>query len=204
MMSLALRSGVGAVLLCLIAVLPAQSAPADGLLTLRDMPTGYALGAPPAAINNRVGEWCGGIVLPLTGMESIDEASAAFERGVFGPIVRQWVALLPEAPIGITDRLWERWTGCTWETTSDAGITTRYRMAEMAFPALGDESVAFRLEGEQPNGIGAVAGDVVVIRRGTVVTALTHLVAGYVVATIDSTATERYARIIEGRLSRVP
>ena len=135
---------------------------------------------------------------PTGGLAS-EYAEVQFTRGQLGPFIYQGVARTDEASAQrVMDDARALPEPCDWEETDRDGEVTSWRMRAMSFPAIGDDSVAYRMSATAS--ITAVEVDVVLIRRGDITTALVHIAAGLGSANVDSALTERLACMVDDRM----
>lgn len=129
--------------------------------------------------------------------KSIAIASVDFQNGQVGPfLVNSVVAYLPgEAESQFADML-SAVDQCATFTDTQDGTTTEWTVTPISFPKLGDQSFAIRASSEFI--LGFIEVDSVYIRIGDTVTSIQYMVLG--LQSIDSTQTEQFARMAEGRL----
>jgi hypothetical protein len=109
----------------------------------------------------------------LTKKETHDKAEAGFQKTTTGPFVLQTVGTAPDAAAHYTDMKTSlsSCVGQTW-TEISGGETVSYTFQEMSAAQVGDQSVAYRLNGSAPSGY-MVTMDFVLTQRGSVVTLYT-------------------------------
>lgn len=175
---------------------PSPVAPAalrGALLTADDLPPGWSAYAsepfPPP---------CG--ELPALETAAAARVEQTFGERAVGPFLRQLVASYPPgaaaAALAATRQLFD---DCPDWRGSYAGQSFRFRVAPLAFPALGDDSFALQLAADGPLFLEA-ASVLVFVRRGDVVTLLAYTAAGFGGAAVDRELTEQLAHRADARL----
>lgn len=176
---------------------PTETLLSEALLTLEDMPVGWTTG--PRVDTNGAGELslCG---VPAQYSPSA-QVDAAFQQSDIGPFVGQIVqAFAPgEAEGAVADGRAAAGSCTGWVETNEDGTQTQWRVSLLAFPQVGDETLALRLSAEGSS-FGVVTMDLVYVRRGDYLTGVAHSVWGYVVdsdrtATLVSRADEKLAAL---------
>jgi hypothetical protein len=129
------------------------------LLQLQDLPVGYRR-APVSSSNSSP---CGPPIAQLVARAEVD-----FARGPNGPFVFD---IIREVTAGtgaaVMTRFEARVAGCrTFSHKNSDGSIDTYRLSRLSFPALGDQSFAFRLDGKA-SGL-RFDSDVAVVRRGDI------------------------------------
>jgi len=134
------------------------AAAVDALLTLDDMPTGWTTAPELLEDQEDAGECTFNLDLPED-----DSARAAFKEGDLGPFVLSSVGRFvnADAAAGYVDEIQAFIDRC--QSSTEDGVATA--LSPLSFPALGDESLAFRITIDDPEAV-PVEGNVVVIRRG--------------------------------------
>lgn len=187
----------------------------QALLTLEDMPTGWTTSPDAGEDDEGAAEFCDG--LDITDDEADADAEASFEESEMGPFVSHAVARFDGAGDTRFAQLRQAIEECgDFETTDEDGNTLTGRLSAVSFPELGEESLAVRLSGtvttvadpdfgelELP-----MAGDLVFLRQGDVVTGLFHLAIDATAfggggGGLDSTITEDLARKAAEKLTRL-
>jgi hypothetical protein len=179
-------------------VAPAEALLSQALLTLEDMPVGWTAG--PRVDTNGTGELslCG---VPAQYSPSA-QVDAGFQQSDIGPFVGQVVqAFAPgEAEGAIADGRAATQSCGAWTETNEDGTQTQWQVSMLAFPQIGDETLALRLSAEgAPYGI--VTMDLVYVRRGDYLTGVAHSVWGYVV---DSDRTATLVNRADEKLAALP
>jgi len=159
---------------------------AGALLTIDDMPSGFAVDTSPDDEDRGVcGQPPASTVVP-----SIAQARVSFTRGALGPYVQQVTASFEESKaIEYMARLRESASCSSYSDPEVEGITSR--IAEMSFPKLGDDTLALRIGNDQ--GFNA---DIVFLRIDDTVT----LVGVGGLVAVDSALTEDLARKAEAKV----
>lgn len=178
--------------------MPLEAQLSEALLTLEDMPTGWTTGPPVAA--GGAGD------LTLCGVEPQASPSAqvrvGFQQSEIGPFVEQTVYAFPqgEATQAMAEALAASESCSEWTETNEDGTQTTWRASLMAFPDVGDETLALRVSAEAPI-LGTLTMDLVYVRRGDLVTGVAHSTWGFAV---DSEQTEAFVRRADEKLAGLP
>ena len=90
---------------------------------------------------------------------------------------------------------------CAWDEHMDDGPPLRFDVRPLALATLGDESVALAIT-MHGDGI-ATEAEVVFIRRGELVTMVTHLAVAEQAATLDPALTQQLAQRAAEKLSLI-
>ncbi len=176
---------------------PTDTLLSEALLTLEDMPVGWTAG--PRVDINGAGE------LSLCGVPARYSPNAqvdvGFQQSDIGPFVGQVVqAYEPgQAEGAVADGRAAAGSCSGWTETNEDGTQTQWRISRLAFPQVGDETLALRLSAEGTP-FGVVTMDLVYVRRGDYLTGVAHSVWGYVVdsertATLVGRADEKLAAL---------
>lgn len=167
----------------------------EKLLALDDLPAGWTTAPEEEDEDSGTTEWCGRDLEEE--FEPGVEAAVDFQKDDFGPFLSHSVERhegggAKEAIDAFieTAQECEEWT----ETDPDAGETT-FRLSPLSFPKLGDQTVAVRISGD--NDFVSFAGDVVVWRRGDLLSLLINVGIG---GDLDSALTEEMARKADAKL----
>jgi hypothetical protein len=179
------------------------------LLGSGDLPGGWS--ATRFSLDAGSAQPCGEAIALMA--RALAQAEADFERGAAGPFVTHTVARYATGTGAVamndTAALLNR---CTLWTGEHRGATLTFHAAPLAFPSLGEQSFAVRM---QVDGIAATAGRVaglfgglltaeshlVFVRRGDTAFLLTHSAAGVGDPSPDSRLTEQLARAADIRLT---
>jgi hypothetical protein len=176
---------------------PARAQAPAALLTPADLPGEWVEGPVP---DNGFGEatFCGAGRPQRAAAE--ESARAWFQGGMLGPIVYHTVDRTPDAEAVMED-FRALAVPCDWEVMGD-GVHERYRLEGLSSPALGDDSLAYRLTADL--GGAFLAADVIVIRRGGIVSLLVHAALDATAPPlVDTETTERLAGLADERLAAV-
>jgi hypothetical protein len=129
---------------------------AAALLTIDDMPTGWA-GSPPE--DDSDDDFCDDA--PKLGDPKI-EAEATFQEDEFGPVYFEAIGVYDDAE-AYMDKLEEVVDACrSFTDVDDEGTETTGSIQPLSFPKLGEETFAMRATGE--GGGFSFSGDFVIIR----------------------------------------
>ncbi|MFN8556062.1 MAG: hypothetical protein U0531_01470 [Dehalococcoidia bacterium] len=169
---------------------------AAALLTLGDLPAGWHVSERFSGPTSGDGGFCGDTA-PRPGRRTdaaIENAEAGFERGAVGPWIYQAVSVhTPESAANLMDEARTTLVDCDWVDEDDKGMVTRWSLAARPFAALGDDTLAYRLTASAD--LGTAAFDMVIIRRGDMLSVLLHGAVGiFGPANLDSSLTERMAQ----------
>lgn len=179
-------------------VAPLEALLSEALLTLEDMPAGWTT-SPRVDLN-------GGGALALCGVPSQHSPSAQVDAGYqqsdIGPFVGHIVQAFAsgEAADTLADGRAAAGSCNGWTETSEDGTQTQWQVTPLAFPQLGDETLALRLSAEASQ-FGVVTMDLVYVRRGDYLTGVANSVWGYVV---DSEQTVALAGRADEKLAALP
>lgn len=180
------------------------------LLTLDDMPTGWTI-APDKEIDdvdlddNETLHRCSSAF--GTGEGMLAEAGTGFARGDAYELF-QWLSSFrsEEAAEDEFDVIRRTMLGCSEWEENDEEMSASFRMELVSFPKLGDQIVAMRVTGElifaeDPELPIAMAGDLILIRQGNLLTGLDHIgFSPFYAPPIDSAETQSVA---EAALAKV-
>ena len=127
--------------------------PQDAVLTLEDLPAGYAERQDEDDDGDTPTKSCPRLeALDRDDEEPLDKASSSFQAAEDGPFIDHQVSVLAE---GEAERALEQFSGAlddpacrTFTTTSDDGKTATYTLTEISVPRLGDDTVGLRLTGD--------------------------------------------------------
>lgn len=167
--------------------------PTPSLLTLADLPAGW--NERPSAAQATMGA-----VDDQNDIGSIT-ARAEFARGVAGPFLSQTLVSLPSR-LGdyIMPYLRERFSPRESEGVDANGLPTTTRLTLLpSFPTIGDDSFALRTDTH-----GAsfdLQSDVVISRRGDLVSIISEAVASVGAARVDDAEVEQIARLADAKLA---
>lgn len=130
------------------------------LLTVQDMPTGWAVSPPSSSASASdnttfVGDpKCEGVYQQLeehTALDHVGHASTEFSKGSFGPFIEEDLSSFASADVVKNElkTLKDGITACPTIKQKDAdGTVTTLTASALSFPKLGDETFAVRLAGE--------------------------------------------------------
>lgn len=163
------------------------------LLTLNDMPTGWTQDPEQDADDDAT--FCD--VEPLDEAKAIDDASANFSAGDFGPLLSHMVGVFEgQDAEAAMDSFMDALEGCTeWTDETEDGPVT-FRPTALAFPSFGDDTVAVRIKAESE--LFDMTLDVVVWRRANAVSLLSVI---EVFGTPDAEQTEEFVTVADERLA---
>lgn len=119
----------------------------EALLTLDDMPTGWTQEPGEGPGGDEQATLCD--VEPLDEVEALEEGSAEFSAGDFGPLLSHTVAAFERGGAEQSlERFFEALDDCEeWtEETEDGPMT--FRPTALSFPSFGDETLAIRVDVE--------------------------------------------------------
>jgi hypothetical protein len=167
---------------------------AAALLTLSDMPTGWTQD-PEQDADDEDATLCD--VEPLEEVQAVDDASADFSAGDFGPLLSHMVGVYEDQDAeAAMDSFMDALEGCTeWTDETEDGPVT-FRPTPLAFPSFGDDTVAVRIRAESE--LFDMTLDVVVWRRANVVSLITVI---EVFGTPDADQTEEFVTVADERLA---
>jgi hypothetical protein len=168
------------------------------LLTLDDMPTGWAQDRPdpntddPSVTPDR----CSAILNALNGQgRPLARANASFNAGGFGPQLEQSVTSWPKSQLPILKKLTDAFRQCPkFTSTSKDGSSATFQAGGLSFPNVGDRTLALRLKAKT-DGIDFVL-DLVYIAKGN--NGITLVVSGLQPlggATLESLARKAVAHL---------
>jgi hypothetical protein len=132
-----------------------------GLLKLQDLPVGYE--GVPGSGSSSSGSLCGPKIA-----KSVARVEVDFAKGPNGPFLFDSIKEVATGT-GASDmtKLEARVAGChAFSHKDSSGTIDTYRLSSISFPVLGDQSIAFRIDGKA--GAYRVHFDFAVIRRGDV------------------------------------
>jgi hypothetical protein len=164
------------------------------LLTLNDMPTGWTQD-PEQDTDDDDATFCD--VEPLDEVQAVDDASANFSAGDFGPLLSHSVGVFEDQDAeAAMDSFMDALEGCTeWTDETEDGPVT-FRPTPLAFPSFGDDTVAVRIGAESE--LFDMTLDMVVWRRANVVSLITVV---EVFGTPDAEQTEEFVTVADERLA---
>jgi hypothetical protein len=117
---------------------------ADALITLADMPTGWAVEPDDDSKSDFCGT--GGSLSDAAGVQALDKAEAQYTEGGNIPLLFHGVgAYAPGQAHAVVSKFREIIAGCTTMTLDDG---EKLDVASVSFPNLGDESVPILFTGE--------------------------------------------------------
>jgi hypothetical protein len=179
----------------------AQPSVTGALLTLRDFPSGWSEEPPPMS-GGGSNSLCDRPAPDRRG-ESLDFAEAYFGRGQLGPFVYHAVSRATiDIALDVMATVHALPVPCDWTETNRSGDTIMWQMRAISFPALGEDSVAFRLTGTLS--VGSIEAEAVYFRRGDVAAVVYQAAAAlFGPVNLDTALTERLARIADMRLREV-
>jgi hypothetical protein len=126
---------------------PAPFEANDALITLADLPTGWAVDRDESD-DNKDDDFCGkgASIKSLVGIETIDKADIQFAEGGSVPVLVQAVGAYPAGQASAAFAAFrEAVAGCTSITV---GKGQKLKIAPVSFPSVGDESVPLLFTGE--------------------------------------------------------
>jgi hypothetical protein len=170
------------------------------LLTIKDLPAGYSRTTASSSKSDAVGS-CANAKDPLEGATRA-QAEADFGRGTFGPFIFEVIAQQRPgtAAKGMTAfrKLLARCS--SFNSRGADGTSTTGHFTPESFPRLGDDTIALRLRLQTHGGDSlnvSLAGDVVVVRTGDVVTLVMQ--AGFV----QAPPTSPFVRVVRRAFAKV-
>ena len=166
------------------------------LLSIEDMPTGWAVGPPDEDEDENENDICG-ISSGQFAEGAAARVTANFQESEFGPFLAQVIDFFPD---GDAERVMTEFSdafgSCTeWTDIDEDGTETTWRLSPLSFPKVGDETFAFRMS--TVTFLGAFEVDFIVWRRGDVVEVIGHSMIGF--EGIDSEQTEAFVRQADER-----
>lgn len=180
----------------------AQPGPVStALLTLEDLPGDWTEEPAEEEEDGDTSFLCG-VGSPSNLSGATDVGRASFTQGGLGPVFYQLVSRTSDAA-AVMEGVRNLPVPCEWTETDDAGDVTTWTMDVLPFPSFGDESLAFRL-GTALDDIAFLETDMVIIRRGDVVSVLLIISIGVLAPPEPQTALlESLAALVDERLVAV-
>jgi hypothetical protein len=168
------------------------------LLTLADMPPGWTTTDPSPGSGAASADFCG---VPSVESQELGKVEADFQGGQLGPFFTEELAQIkPGVAKSQLDALAQALPGCQPQTeTQDDGSALTYRVSPLAFPTLGEQTVAVRLKVD--GSLLPIEGDAVFIRRANSIAIVALLAVG--IAGPDEALTEMLARRVDARFAAV-
>jgi hypothetical protein len=168
------------------------------LLALADMPPGWTTTDPSPDGGATSADFCG---VPSVESQELGKAEADFQGGQLGPFFTEELAQIkPGVAKSQLDALAQALPGCQPQTeTQDDGSALTYTVSPLAFPTLGEQTVAVRLKVD--GSLLPIQGDAVFIRRANSVAIVALLAVG--LAGPDEALTEMLARRVDARFAAV-
>jgi hypothetical protein len=168
-----------------------------GLITLEDLPSGWTGGLSEEQTED--GDTYQFICTELERRAS-QRAAAEFEQGQLGPFLNHYVALYPR---GLAERALADMVGAVelcaeWTQTTDDGTVYKWEISPMAFPTLGDETLAIRVSTADIPLLGLFQLDQVYVRYGDVIFGITYGEIG--LEGVDSEQTEFFVQLAMEKL----
>lgn len=170
---------------------------AGALLTVNDLPTGWATSAPDEADDDD--DFCG---FQSTDVSThIASLEANFQQATTGPFLFHALQLHESGNAkNVTNGFLEATRSCPgWNVTDDDGTQTEWKLAALSFPKIGDETIAVRLSSTTILGVFEL--DYIVMRRGDVLNVVAYGAIGF--AGIDSAQTEEFVRLADAKVSQL-
>jgi hypothetical protein len=172
---------------------PTQDQLTSGLLTVSDLPDGWSDVPPDPASDAEPVGFCQPDA--ASGIDQI-RVNAAFQQEDQG-------LFLQETLIGFASdnaTAWMNWVqptlNCTQVTDDSVSPPVVYQVTSLNIPAMGDQSLAYRLSVSDPS-IGEIAYDIVYARVGSCVAAIANFALG--VANTDLTQSVAQAAVDHAR-----
>jgi hypothetical protein len=168
------------------------------LLTLEDMPTGWAREKPAPDSDDPLvtPDRCSGILNALHKQgKPLARANASFNAGGFGPQLEESVTSWPKSQLPILEELTDAFRQCPqFTSTSKDGSSATFQASGLSFPNVGDRTLALRLKAKS-DGIDFVL-DLIYIAKGN--NGITLVVSGLQPlggATLESLARKAVAHL---------
>lgn len=169
------------------------------LISLDDLPAGWAV-RPGEDKGNEASKETFTFLCQEYQRKAIDSASVDFQKSQLGPFLSHSVTVYPPGEAGSQlVKMHSAVDQCPTFKDTQNGTTFDWTVTPISFPQLGDQSFAIRLSSEFA--LGIIEVDSVYIQIGDTITSVQYMVMG--LQSIDSTQTEQFARMAEGKLFQV-